>query len=95
MDVQSAPLFIPDLSGLAEVIAKSLATNFSISSCEVVECPDLTKPPFDLAAPGLCGNTKLVEFGGVPNLVPTAQFNEKVYDFEVRSYHGILILCSV
>lgn len=85
MGVQAAPLFVPHLEDLALVIAKVLSTNYSVSSCAVVECPDLTKPPFDLAAPGICGNTRLVEIGGVPNLVPEAKYSEKVYDFEVRS----------
>lgn len=47
----------------------------------MVDCPDLTKQPFTLAKPGLDGNTKLVELGGVPYLLPLVK-KEKIYDLK-------------
>lgn len=82
MSVEKVNLDIPPLSELAEIVGKSLSENYKESSCEVVDCPDLTQKPFRLAAPGICGNTKLVEIGGVPYLVPLSQYKNKVYDFE-------------
>ena len=47
----------------------------------VVECPDLTQEPFNLASKGLCGNSRVLDIGGVPYLVPLAQKN-KLYDMK-------------
>ncbi|XP_039262808.2 ester hydrolase C11orf54 homolog [Styela clava] len=82
VSVEKADLHVPPLPELADVIEKSLSENYKEYSCEVVDCPDLSEEPFRLAAPGICGNTKLVEIGGVPYLVPLNQYKEKVYDFE-------------
>ena len=46
-----------------------------------MECPDLTQAPFDLAAKGLCGRTRVLDIGGVPYLVPLVQ-REKLYDMK-------------
>ena len=32
---------------------------------------------------GICGKTRLVDVGGVPNLVPMSQYMQKVYDLQV------------
>ena len=47
----------------------------------MVECPDLTQEPFNLASKGLCGNSRVLDIGGVPYLVPLAQKN-KLYDMK-------------
>ncbi len=39
-------------------------------SVRVVDCPDLTKPPFHLVSPGLGGNPRIFDIGGVANLTP-------------------------
>ena len=44
----------------------------------VIECPDLRLAPFGLAAPGLCGEPRIADIGGVPNLTPVPR-PEKVY----------------
>ena len=49
---------------------------------EVTECPDLTKAPFHLAAPHLSGSTTVIEFGGVPYLLPLVDLT-KVYDIKL------------
>ena len=42
----------------------------------------MTQAPFHLAAPGICGNARLADVGGVPYLVPgPAAWRERVYDF--------------
>lgn len=38
----------------------------------MVDCPDLSMPGWDLARPGLCGRPRLVDLGGVPNLLHPA-----------------------
>ena len=56
----------------------NLQLNFDQVSVKVVECPDLTLAPFGLAAPGLSGQTRIADVGGVPNLTPQPK-PEKVY----------------
>jgi len=82
MKVESKSLHLPDLEELAAVIRKGLETNYQSSSCQVVECPDLTQAPFGLASKGLLGNTRLADVGGVPYLIPTSQWETKVYDLQ-------------
>ncbi|XP_027194170.2 ester hydrolase C11orf54 homolog [Dermatophagoides pteronyssinus] len=45
------------------------------------ECPDLTKPPFNLAASGLCGHPSIADIGSVSNLAPVPD-RKKIYTFE-------------
>jgi len=37
----------------------------------VVECPDLRAAPWGLAGPGLAGETRVLDIGGVPYLMPS------------------------
>ncbi|CAK8676104.1 ester hydrolase C11orf54 homolog [Clavelina lepadiformis] len=82
MAIESRVLHIPPLQELADTIAGGLQDNYAESSCTVVDCPDLSKDPYGLAAPGLCGKTRLVDVGGVPYLCPVSQYMERVYDLE-------------
>ncbi|KAG1659993.1 Ester hydrolase C11orf54 [Nymphon striatum] len=61
------------------VLHKGLSENFKDVVVEVVDCPDLSKEPFHLAAEGLCGSTRLVDIGGPPYLVPSPK-RDKVYN---------------
>ena len=61
--------------------SQGLAENFDNVEVSVVECPDLTQAPFNLASKGLCGNPRVLDIGGVPYLVPIAQKN-KLYDMK-------------
>lgn len=70
-----------NFNSIFSVLNISLKNNFEYVNVEVVDCPDLTKQPFTLAKPGLDGNTKLIELGGVPYLLPTVK-REKVYDLK-------------
>ena len=63
------------------VHVQGLAENFDNVEVSVVECPDLTQAPFNLASKGLCGNPRVLDIGGVPYLVPIAQKN-KLYDMK-------------
>lgn len=56
-----------------------MKTNFAEVKVEVVDCPDLTQAPFHLAAPGICGDETIVEFGGVPYLLPLVD-RSRIYD---------------
>ncbi|XP_050447502.1 ester hydrolase C11orf54 homolog, partial [Cataglyphis hispanica] len=57
-----------------------LRRNFKEATVEWVDCPDLTQEPFNLTAPGLCGNEVLLEIGGISQQFPRPHilFN---YDF--------------
>ena len=53
-------LTCPPLDELRGVLEKILEAQYREVSVVVVDCPDLTREPWLLAAPGLCGNTRLV-----------------------------------
>ena len=62
---QRVRLFQPDLNALAPVLSDGLKKNFKSVSVEVVQCPDLREWG-NLSAKGICGNTRLIDAGGVP-----------------------------
>lgn len=71
----------PDLTAVSTALNKGLQKNFKEVTVTVEDCPDLTKQPWTLASPGICGEAKLIDCGGVPYLVPTPQ-KEKIYNFD-------------
>lgn len=79
--VETKPTYTPSLQEVAEVFRSYLPSNFKEVNVEVVDCPDLTKPPFHLAAPGLNGSPKLLEIGGTQYLLPLVN-KEKVYELK-------------
>ncbi|XP_034950342.1 ester hydrolase C11orf54 homolog [Chelonus insularis] len=74
-------LLTPSLNEIKNVITPALQKNFKEISVEIVDCPDLTKKPFSLAAQGLEGNAQILEVGGPSYLLPSVQRN-KVYDIQ-------------
>jgi len=79
LPLESVDLFVPELKELGSIIEDGLKSNFKFAKVEVVDCPDLSQPPFHLAAKGLCDDAVIVDLGGVPNLIPTAQ-RDKIYN---------------
>nr|AFK10805.1 ester hydrolase C11orf54-like protein isoform 1 [Callorhinchus milii] len=77
--VEKFSLHVVGLEELCEVLQDGLKTNFAEVQVTVVDCPDLTKEPFTFAAPGICGNPRLADVGGVPYLIPVPQ-TQKVYN---------------
>ena len=69
------------LEDIAAVLKNGLQKIFSHAEVEVVDCPDLTQSPWNLAAPGLGGKTSLLDVGGVPNLIPLPDLS-KIYNFD-------------
>ena len=55
--------------------------NFAEFDVEIVDCPDLTREPFTLAAPGIGGRLSILEVGGPAYLLPQVQ-RDKVYDIQ-------------
>ncbi|XP_071944149.1 ester hydrolase C11orf54-like [Antedon mediterranea] len=81
MKIENQKLFVPEIDELCKVLEQGLKANFAEASVNYVECPDLTQLPFTLASPGLCGQPRLAEVGGVPNLMPVFK-KETNYDIE-------------
>ncbi|XP_064612876.1 ester hydrolase C11orf54-like [Liolophura sinensis] len=81
LPVLKVPLHVPALEEVAKVLELGLKKNFADVRVDVVDCPDLTQPPFQLASTGLCGNPRLADVGGVPNLIPLAN-SAKNYNME-------------
>jgi len=79
LPIESVDFFVPELKELGSIIEGALRANFESAVVEVVDCPDLSQPPFHLAAQGLCGDAAIVDLGGVPNLIPIAQ-RDKIYN---------------
>ena len=89
LPVESAPLSTPPLEDVTSVLSRHLSANYHDVSVTVVDCPDLTQPPWGLAAPGLGGSPRLLDVGGVPYLIPLVQ-RDRLYD--MRDYPA---LCEV
>lgn len=71
------PLFSPPLEELAEVLGPAIAANYSKSSVNVTECPDLRHAPYHLATRGLSGNERVADVGGPPHLVPQPRLDKR------------------
>ncbi|OWR52104.1 ester hydrolase C11orf54 homolog [Danaus plexippus] len=71
-------LHAPPLEEIVEVLSQKLPSNFEYVRVSAEESPDLTRSPYNLTSPGLCGDAKLVELGGPPYLVPTVR-RDKLY----------------
>ena len=63
------------------MLEEGLRANFKDASVQVVTCPDLTQSPWCLASKGLSGNTRVLDIGGVPYLMPLVQ-RDKLYDMK-------------
>ncbi|XP_011636290.1 ester hydrolase C11orf54 homolog [Pogonomyrmex barbatus] len=66
---------------LAAAVENELSTSFGKVTAEWVDCPDLTQEPFNLAAPGLGGDTAILDIGGISNVYPE-HIESKIYHFE-------------
>uniref|UniRef100_A0A0V0GA07 DUF1907 domain-containing protein n=1 Tax=Triatoma dimidiata TaxID=72491 RepID=A0A0V0GA07_TRIDM len=75
----SVKLDCPELEDVAIALQKGLPQYFAETEVAVVDCPDLRKGPFNLAAKGLGGNTAVIDIGGPAFLLP-------LYD-ETKIYH--------
>lgn len=69
MHVYSVPLHYPQLDELLHPLRLELGKRFRCVEVEVSSPPDLTMWPWALAAPGLCGTPRLVEAGGLHNIL--------------------------
>ncbi|RUS77855.1 hypothetical protein EGW08_014368 [Elysia chlorotica] len=89
LPVQKMCCHVPPLEEVAEVLQKGLAANFAVAEVKVVDCPDLSVAPFNLADKGLCGQPRLVDIGGVDHLKP---FPRKDKNYELQK---ICDLCEM
>ncbi|KAI0154007.1 hypothetical protein BJ166DRAFT_500930 [Pestalotiopsis sp. NC0098] len=70
MRVETFPLSPPTLGDLAEKLRAPLNENYEHATVGVADCPDLREPPFHLCTQGICGDEKIADVGGQPNLFP-------------------------
>ena len=80
--VEHQELHVPPLDELCKVLKSALSKNFKEVHVDVVDCPDLLQKPWNLAAPGICGSTRLALVGGVPYLIPVPNLS-KVYNVDI------------
>ena len=81
LPVEKRILHLPPLQEVAEVLQAGLRQNFAEVEVVAVDCPDLRE--WGIAGEGLGGNTRLLDVGGPPFLIPTVM-REKLYD--MRDY---------
>ncbi|XP_072767314.1 ester hydrolase C11orf54-like isoform X2 [Anoplolepis gracilipes] len=79
MPIRQMSLHNPEEDKLAEVLETGLKKHFLTAEVKWVECPDLTREPFNLAAPGLCGEPAFIDLGDASYLTPPPKMN-RVYD---------------
>ncbi|KAF6026056.1 hypothetical protein EB796_015634 [Bugula neritina] len=88
-------LLKPEIDHVSTVLQEGLAKHFASVQVSVVDCPDLTEKPFNLALPGLCGDQKVVDVGGPAFLIPlvdrTKLFNISNIANEVNTTSGLVI----
>jgi len=77
LPVERLHLHPPAISELVSCIESGMKKNFKDSSVTIEQCPDLRQPPFNLAASGLCGGTRVADIGGQANLVPVPKRNKQ------------------
>ena len=53
LSVESRCLYVPSLEELGQVLREGLDQNFAHVDVSVVSCPDLSQPPYHLAASGM------------------------------------------
>lgn len=80
--VEHQELHVPPLEELCKVFKSALSKNFSEVHVDVVDCPNLTEKPWNLASPGICSGTRLALVGGVPYLIPVPNMS-KMYTFDI------------
>ncbi|XP_050428748.1 ester hydrolase C11orf54 homolog [Adelges cooleyi] len=81
LPTKQVKLSVPPLNEINEVILPELLKNFESVSVDVVQCPDLTQPPFYLASEGLSGDENIFDIGSPSYLLPLVNRN-KVYDIK-------------
>ncbi|XP_039746520.1 ester hydrolase C11orf54 homolog isoform X1 [Pararge aegeria] len=80
------PLYTPPLEEIVDVLSRRLPATFEHVEVSAEDCPDLTQQPFNLSAPGLAGDAKLVELGGPPYLLPRVR-RDRLYDLAALLRH--------
>lgn len=63
-------LFRPSLSSFAPKLEEKLKALFEHVTVSVVDCPDLSRKPFNLAGKAIGGRTAIADIGGVGLLMP-------------------------
>ncbi|EGT37601.1 hypothetical protein CAEBREN_29657 [Caenorhabditis brenneri] len=62
--------YVPSLNELKEVFKSALTSNFETVEVDIVDCPDLSKSPFNQTSSGFGCNLRIAEVGGPGNLYP-------------------------
>ncbi|KAL4771831.1 hypothetical protein BDW60DRAFT_216868 [Aspergillus nidulans var. acristatus] len=87
MSVTASARNPPPLSELAPIITRALQQNFAHASASVTQCPDLRKPPYGLAAPGLSGTLA----SQIPNFNAKYSLLSLARDMEMSAERGFVL----
>mmetsp|Transcript_27805 Transcript_27805/g.30899 ORF Transcript_27805/g.30899 Transcript_27805/m.30899 type:complete len:328 (-) Transcript_27805:24-1007(-) len=76
-------LHMPPMEEVVETLQTALKANYKEVEVAIVDCPDLSSPPWDLAAKGICGDNCILDVGGVKNMdYPINHVPLKQWDIE-------------
>ncbi|XP_070163448.1 ester hydrolase C11orf54 homolog [Polyergus mexicanus] len=97
VEITETEMFVPESEALAKRLQDGLRQHFAEATVEWVDCPDLTQEPFNLAAPGLCGDAILLEIGSISQLFPRPRvmFNYHFKDILkelYNNYNNVLVI---
>ncbi|CAD5231414.1 unnamed protein product [Bursaphelenchus xylophilus] len=74
-------LLSPELEELAPILNVEMENYFQEIDVDIVDCPDLTKPPFNMTSRGFGPDLRIAEVGGVGNLFPKIR-RDKLYNLK-------------
>ncbi|CAD5223783.1 unnamed protein product [Bursaphelenchus okinawaensis] len=74
-------LLNPEVDELAPILSAELEAYFGDYEIEIVDCPDLTRPPFKMTSKGFGPDLRIAEVGGVGNLYPRIR-RDKLYNLK-------------
>ncbi|KAK7602508.1 hypothetical protein V9T40_008097 [Parthenolecanium corni] len=78
---EETSLNVPPLEDILNALRHGLPKYFAEVDVNIVECPDLTLPPYNLAGRGLGGGEFVSQIGDVSYVLPNTR-RDKIYDFK-------------
>ncbi|XP_036139623.1 ester hydrolase C11orf54 homolog isoform X2 [Monomorium pharaonis] len=77
-------LHVPTLPAVRDVLQEGMSLFFRELKIDIAACPCLTKPPYNLAGMGLCGNPSLIQIGGLPKFMTNPHQNINTAQWNIR-----------
>ncbi|KAL6267942.1 hypothetical protein P5V15_001010 [Pogonomyrmex californicus] len=79
------PLHVPELGDMRNTLQIEIQAPFNELQVDIVNCPCLSRPPFNLAGIRVCGNPYVIEFGEYETFYAPDKFTETPFDVAFRT----------